>query len=236
MISVLVPWAPAAAESGPERDAIWRWNYRRLVDLFSRFDDAAEIVIGQPDDVGDPATFSRSLALNRAAAAARGDVFVIVDADTTSTERDFEAALALVRLGGWTLPLRYVRLGPIISAEWLSRSGYFPPPGWHHDIEEELLTANSGIVAMPRAAFELVGGFDERFTSWGGEDDMMRCALETLYAPPLRHGTAFHLWHPRPPEHSTESPGRPASFTLIKRYEAVLGDRDGMLALLAEGR
>lgn len=234
MISVLVPWSPAAAESGPERDASWSWNRRRLRGLLG---EEVEIVLGAPDVVGDPAIFSRSLALNRAAAVARGDIFLIVDADTTCSAEDFAAVIDRAEHGAYTLPLRYVRLSARASAEWLLREPTAPPPDdWERDLDQEYPFANSGVVAMPREAFELAGGFDERFKGWGGEDDAMRAVFETLWRTPERIGIAYHLWHPRPPEHSSKAPYTAESFVLADRYGAASGDREAILALLAEGR
>ncbi|QCK82219.1 hypothetical protein E5Z46_08125 [Geobacillus kaustophilus NBRC 102445] len=42
-----------------------------------------------------------------------------------------------------------------------------------------------------------VGGFDERFSAWGGEDDAFSSAVNTLcgHYKRLEH-TIYHLWHP----------------------------------------
>lgn len=229
-VSILVPWTSAVGVSAAERDRSWEWNRRRLQALFP-----AEIVLGAPDVVGDPAIFSRSLALNRAAAEATGSVLLVVDADTTYAPADFFAVVEAARGGAWTLPERYVRLGSRTSDAWMRCAPKTPiPMGWEGDVEQEYPFANSGVVAIPRAAFDAVGGFDERFKGWGGEDDAMRAALETIWEPPTRIGIAYHLWHPRPPEHSTYAPYTAESFMLADRYGAASGDLDAMAALLAE--
>lgn len=232
MISVLVPYAPA----GVDRDLAWAWNQRRLLALVARLDDEAELKIGVPNVVGDPAIFQRSLALNRAAEGASGDVFLICDADTTYEDpADFARVVEVAEKGGWTLPQRYVRIGPGISRLWMEGEPVADPPrAWANDVQQEYPFANSGVVCLPRAAFEAIDGFDERFKGWGGEDDAMRAALETLWAPPTRLGTALHLYHPRPPEHSSSAPHTAASFVLADRYGSASGDREAMLALLAE--
>ena len=52
---------------------------------------------------------------------------------------------------------------------------------------------------MTRDAFERVGGMDERYAGWGGEDDDMLARLE-LHGPVPRFTDSFlHLDHPRPP-------------------------------------
>jgi GT2 family glycosyltransferase len=61
-----------------------------------------------------------------------------------------------------------------------------------------------GTIAFTKAAFERIGGFDEAFIGWGGEDDEIydRCRALRYY------GFGFlpfiHLWHPPQP---TKRPG-----------------------------
>lgn len=52
---------------------------------------------------------------------------------------------------------------------------------------------------ITRDAFDRVGGMDERYAGWGGEDDDMMARLEK-YGPVRRFTDLFlHLDHPRPP-------------------------------------
>lgn len=57
-----------------------------------------------------------------------------------------------------------------------------------------------GVVMFSRSSFESVGGWDERFLGWGGEDDMMsfKVAAAGLKSAsmPFR---SYHLWHPKAP-------------------------------------
>lgn len=57
-------------------------------------------------------------------------------------------------------------------------------------------------LAVPRAAFEQVGGFDESFTGWGYEDSdlairLLNLGLRIRRAPAAT--TVFHLWHREQP-------------------------------------
>jgi len=102
---------------------------------------------------------------------------------------------------------------------------------------------------MPREAFDEVGGWDERFRGWGGEDHSAMRAMDTLY---WRHktiaGQVLHLWHPMMGKDGTKdwvdwkdrlwdkqktagSNGR-----LAARYSVAFGDRKRMRALVNEGR
>lgn len=230
-ISVLVPYSPA----GAERERSWSWIRQRWEQALPQ----AEIILGSPDDVPGPGLFSRANAINRAAAQASGEVFVIADADTAFvSECVYEAAfLACLAPRRWVLPDRYVRLSEAASDAWLASAPSSPPPDdWEDGIEEEWPANVSGIVVVPRNAFLTVRGFDERFTGWGCEDEAFACALSVLWTPPLRlvGHAAWHLWHPRPPEHSVEQPAYQANRALANRYRLAMGRPSSMKRLLAE--
>jgi hypothetical protein len=57
-----------------------------------------------------------------------------------------------------------------------------------------------GVVVFSREAFKRVGGWDEEFVGWGGEDDMMSFKVEVAglktASMPYR---CYHLWHHRSP-------------------------------------
>jgi hypothetical protein len=93
----------------------------------------------------------------------------------------------------------------------------------------------SGIVVVPREAFYLVGGYDERYEGWGADDIAFGLSLETLYGPHLRYpGEAIHLWHPRGIQerglHANGNDGR----NLTRRYIRAAGNRVKMRALIVE--
>lgn len=111
----------------------------------------------------------------------------------------------------------------------------------------------SGALAVPVGLWREVGGQDERFPSWGGEDRAFFLAASTLagWAPKV-NGVAWHLWHPSSPERRTTYEHYQANIDLGMRYKALAGvlghagilpasktpvgpaDPDGMRALLAE--
>lgn len=225
-ISVLVPYAPA----GPERERSWRWLEQRWRDKFPD----AELLLGTPDDVPDPGRFCRAAAINRAYAQASGDVFVIADADTAFVPDSVR--LAVSQAGQrWVLPSLYVRLSEAVSDAWLASHPTSPPPvDWEAGVEEDWPANVSGLVVVSRAAFERVHGFDERFTGWGCEDEAFASSLSALWGPPLRLAGhhAWHLWHPRPPEHSVEQPTYLPQRALAARYARA--DRRQMRHLLEE--
>ena len=58
-----------------------------------------------------------------------------------------------------------------------------------------------GIFLIKRKIYEAIGGFDERFLGWGGEDDAMTHKLLALSnnVKTMPNQRAFHLWHERNP-------------------------------------
>ncbi len=79
-----------------------------------------------------------------------------------------------------------------------------------HDIQDRQLQLQSryrhctGPLLIERGLFERVGGYDERFSGWGAEDDAMRLVLadtagEAVPAPLT--AVCRSLWHPRDTEH-----------------------------------
>lgn len=262
-ISFLVPFRP----DNDIRDETWAW----LKEHYHFLLPGSEIVVGV-DDGCDP--FSKSMAVNDAASRARGDVFVIMDADCLISPgvieecakkirrargpirgrrrlRHHDEDLDLGRRHLWFVPYRrFWRLNKffsriIIDSDPRRDVRIDEPP------DESLLDSWTGvssghhwgalILIMPREAFELVGGMDPRFRSWGSEDVSFMWAVDTLYG---KHRTSdnpvFHLWHPRHggDTHVTRfwkggTAGQ--NNALAMRFRAALGDRARMRRLVDEG-
>lgn len=66
----------------------------------------------------------------------------------------------------------------------------------------EFLCFCGGICVYRRDVYFALGGMDERFIGWGGEDDAMSANLEryTDRIAVQKDTLAYHLWHPRPPQ------------------------------------
>lgn len=192
-VSVLV----AFRESGDgERTRLWEWIRARLEAEHPDF----EIVLGTDDGV-DP--FHKTLADNRAARGASGDVFYIADSDTWVTPSRLRAAVAGAatdRASWWRPWTEKLRVGERVTAELLAR------PEWDGSLDrlwwKTRENRNSHWAAPPlvlsREAFEAAGGYDERFRGWGHEDDAFAHVLRGLFGESVSiRGTAIHLFHPR---------------------------------------
>lgn len=108
-----------------------------------------------------------------------------------------------------------------------------------------------GAFAVSTGLLREVGGHDERFTVWGCEDRCFQFACDTLTgrARPI-DGYSYHLWHPKDPAVTSNTPERAANLELARRYKMAAGvvvragflkttkgartDAEAMRAILAE--
>lgn len=180
----------------------------------------AELIIGR-DKASEkhwyrkhPPTFSKTAAVNDAFKRSHGDIIVILDADAYVQGEVIQHCADRIRAARrrgvhlWFIPYtRLFRLSEEITNEILESEPDHPlviadppPPkdvdgidgsGWGHYF-------GALIQIMPREAFEEVGGMDERFRGWGGEDVAFLIALDWLFG--MHKNTpnsVFHLWHPQ---------------------------------------
>lgn len=223
--SVLIPW-----REDPARKRILDW----VLDRWSGFPGLKEIRLGESPE-GD---FNRSVALNDAADRAKGDVYVVADADTTYADPDvMRLAIDGVASGvaPWALPYaRYYNLREPITERMLAgdTEGAFREPA-SEDYDHCLLDSVSGIVVVSAQGWERIGGFDERFTGWGHEDRAFASALTAMVGPCRRYASAvFHLWHPNGLRF--ESPGIQERERLAALYRAAEHRPAIMARILAE--
>lgn len=160
-----------------------------------------ELVVAT-DDGTDP--FHKTLALNRAAAKATGEVFIVTDADTwLSADIVREAAQFVAETPTrwskpWTHKLKLNQEG----TDYILDLG----KGWNGTIDHRAFGRPEGYntfghsppLIMHRSAYEAVHGFDERMRGWGQEDVAFSLSLTRLFGAPKKYrGHAIHLFHPR---------------------------------------
>lgn len=195
LISILMP-VGGLIDGCPWRSHARDWVTARYAAMFPD----AELALGTSQ--AEP--YNRSEARNNAFEASHGAFLIIVDADTIIPQGGIVRALSAIQTGAapWAMPYEtYLNLND--KATYYVLNEYppetveieEPPP---EVIEHRIENSPAGAWVMPRAAYEAVGGFDERFIGWGAEDDSFVAALDTLVGPHKRcAGTALHLWHPR---------------------------------------
>jgi hypothetical protein len=198
-ISFLIPFR----DSDGTRTAGHQWLLRR----WQHFYPEAEFCIA-PDDGLDP--FNKSLAVNNAAKLATGDTFVVLDADTwvaprSPKDRDpMEEAFERIANGiPWVIPVHQnFRLKQEPSKAIMQGDPTAPFPPVHMSMIETRGPVVGFCHVMPRAAFEAVGGYDERIRGWGGEDTSFTWAMDIVNGKHRKlHGIAVCLWHARPRDH-----------------------------------
>lgn len=93
-----------------------------------------------------------------------------------------------------------------------------------------------GLFVLRRALFELLGGFDEKFMGWGGEDDALTIKLRALSqnTHTLCGHTAYHLWHAQPLQRRFGQPFYHKNLARLRQYQRL--DPAALRRLCAEQR
>lgn len=180
------------------RFKLWNW----IVNQYAEFLPEVQLCVSS-DDGEDP--FHKTLALNRAAASAKSDVFLLADTDTWVPSAQVRMALEMITVDPncWVRPWNLkLKLGERDTNTLLARThcdSGFPEGADQPGRWESLNTYWAAPHHMfTRAQFEAVGGFDERFRGWGAEDEAFALSLRSIVGKPkLVRGYAVHLHHPR---------------------------------------
>lgn len=154
--------------------------------------------------------YNRSWAFNAGARLARGNVLILHDNDMLCPARYAAEALERSREGWAFLDLkRFLFYFDQTTTRELFETGRIPS----RRPENVLQNAQGGSIIATRDAFFALGGFDESFVGWGGEDNEFWERAETtnrVYA--FGYLPFIHLWHP--PQSRKQDPDAPA----VRRY------------------
>jgi hypothetical protein len=142
--------------------------------------------------------FNKSRALNAGVAAARARYVLLHDSDTVPPARYCETAVACLEEGyEGLLPIRLLfRLDREASAAFQQSTGSRLPAS----VSEVMQNFPGASQAISRDAFERVGGYDERYEGWGGEDEEFLERLMTRHFFRGSYAPTIHLWHPEAPK------------------------------------
>jgi hypothetical protein len=216
---------PRRDDDGP-RDRIWAWCRQR----WERYFPDIAIYEGHHDD----GPFNRSAAVNTAARLAdadgRWDVGIVIDSDVFLKVSQVRKAIQTAKKTGrvtWA-HRRWRGFKESWTKRYLDDRHDFGPEIDREDMDIPVSDTNpiswSCCIAFPRAVWDDLGGFDERFVGWGFEDMALQSVVVGLYGHERIEGDVYHLFHPRSEERIT--PGQPA-ITATKEYtvNARLGRR-----------
>jgi len=215
----LVPWRA----DGGHRERLWAHCHK----LWAQALPDIPIVIGASPE----GPFNRSAAINDAAWG-NWDVGVVLDADVIANpDHVLDAIWLASSTGRVALPYdRFTGLNTSMTERILR--GY--AGDWERGARFRSNRHESSIVCIPRALWDEIGGFDERFVGWGQEDVAFIQAARVLGGGIERiAGTVFHLWHPRAPERDKAQPDYVANQALGERYRRTR-EPEAMRELLAE--
>lgn len=105
------------------------------------------------------------------------------------------------------------------------------------DCEFSGANGSGNVVVFSRDTWEQVGGFDERFGLWGGDDAAFRYSVEAFYGPAQRlSGPMVHLWHPRLPQSEPGHPQYIEQFALLAQYRDAAAEGPHAVRALVEAR
>ena len=100
-----------------------------------------------------------------------------------------------------------------------------------------------GIVLFKKSFYEALGGFDEAFEGWGGEDDAMSVKIAKVIEYNILDGkkwytsqenTAYHLWHERPHKNIHGQKRYPQNLALSNAYYSY--DKKEVIELISRHR
>lgn len=153
----------------------------------------------------NPGPFNKSWGMNVAFKQSCGEILVVSDADLIVPAEDLSRAvnacvneLDAVRPYGQLIDMTEEQ-----SEEYQEHSELPDVPaearGYDRAYASEALCMAGGIFIARREYFSSVGGMDERFSGWGGEDDAMSIKLQGMSRKVAiaKNAIAWHLWHPR---------------------------------------
>ena len=224
-VSIIIPFQ---SDYGPRAKA-FEWIKR----YYARVMPEAEVCLG----LMYGKEINKSKAVNLAAKNATRDIFVIADADVVYDPNLIVESIKLLEKGAFVVPFTEVYNVEMQGTERLLKT----KPKWPIEIKADECTKSNWVYdgfagklfVISRENFEAVGGFDERFIGWGGEDDAFSHAARTMCGKLINfEGKVFHLWHPSS-SYQTNPNGK-ANAKLLGKYERASGDKEKMKKLIEE--
>jgi hypothetical protein len=193
-----------------------------------------EVVVEGGDDL-----FTRAKGINTAIDRASGDIIIQSDPDSIVRPEMLADAIeqATTSDGLVVCHDRYLYLTEQATEAVLSGARDFTA-AQPDDCESHGHGGVGNVTVFSRATWAAVGGFDESFGVWGGDDAAFAYATDAFCGPMRRTpGDMVHLWHPRLPQSIPGDPGYAEQFALLEPWrDAAARGRDAVRELVAERR
>ena len=183
----------------------------------------AQVVYRHLSKEGVPSGWHKSWAYNVGARLASGEILVFQDGDICVPQRyGAEVARTILKEGYDAASLQ--RFLFYLDPQATRQMDVIDHPNLRQNPERVFQNWKGGTIAVRRDAFFSLGGFDEGFVDWGGEDDEFfdRCSA-------VRHCRFgflpfVHLWHrPQPDRKVSDNPN--ISQIMPWRMQLPVGDR-----------
>lgn len=246
-LAVCVPWT--GGDTWRQRSLEWCLDYWRGLGL--------PVFVGADTTGGrwPNRSAARNDAVRQARATGDWECLFLADSDTFVRPDQLWAAahLSVERTQLVLAFTDYLRIAERESS--LLLDGQVPEAKWSRTARRRATVWKShasGAVMVPADVWDSVGGFDERFLSWGGEDRAFWLACNTIHGQADRiDGPAWHWWHPKAADKQRTMPQYLANIDLGLRYKVAaawtgkagalpavecppVADPDAIRAILAE--
>lgn len=192
------------------------------------YSGVAPVITGRDD----APMWSKARAVNNAVRSCDAEKLLIIDADTIIKPEELVRAS---ETGDWIIPYGLCLDLSEAATERLTARGSGPFLLAEGEITRKRIKRHyaGGVWIVSREVFELVGGLDERFTGWGGEDESFCRAVDTLHRPALTlPGVVYHLYHEPDPTRAQFK--RRGNWNLYRRYRSATGKPERMRRLVEE--
>lgn len=175
------------------------WKHARA--YYEKMMDGIEICVGNTNSI----PYSKSEAVNDGVRKSTRNILIIADSDVLIDIDTLKEGIDMLSKYSFIIPYnKLVRLDKETTDHIISKSIYTENV---YTRKSEIIKAESrmvgGIYITTKEDYKNIGGFDERFRGWGGEDDAVLCCVKHIYGSYHRlKGTLYHLYHER--EHKIE--------------------------------
>lgn len=172
-------------------------NWKYLKKIYEHLIPDAEICLGDTSSI----PYSKSEAVNNAFKKSTREILIIMDSDILIDIESLNTAISIVDKYKFILPYnKLVRLDEKSTEKILNKEMF--------NIEDIDINNNSiikeesrmvgGIYVTTKEVYKNIGGFDERFRGWGGEDDAVLSCVKYIYGKYHRlDNILYHLYHTR---------------------------------------